>query len=326
MRVTHEDARLLEQAAAWDGPPPSATNIGGIAQEHGLDFATALLHEHLRCLPAHEEYLRAAAAGEFPLPDGVSVGIVPGAFHREHRHSGADGARVLAIARALGVPSEVIPTASFGTLAENAQTIRQWIADRRGSRIALVSLSKGGADVKHALSRAEWRDTFADVIAWVSLSGIVQGTPLIGWLQRRPLRWWAIKLALWWGGHARETLADLRHGAATPLARWCALPPHMRVVHVCGFPLQRHLAHPWAHRGYARLAPLGPNDGGGTLLADTLDYPGIVCPIWGADHYLSPPWDATPLLTAIVASALAPRHAIQSANQPSAPPASRSSA
>ena len=43
-------------------------------------------------------------------------------------------------------------------------------------------------------------------------------------------------------------------------------PAHVRVVHVCGFPLQRHLTHPWAARGYSRLSPLGPNDGGGILL------------------------------------------------------------
>ena len=167
---------------------------------------------------------------------------------------------------------------------------------------------------------------FDSVAAWVSLSGMVQGTPLVEWLRTRRLRWWIVRLMLWWRGHSRQTLEDLRHGPGAPLSAWPALPAHLDVVHVCGFPLRRHLAHPWAPRAYERLAPLGPNDGGGILLADTLTLPGIVCPVWGADHYLAPRWDALPLLKGIIAAALAPRHASQSASQPSNAPAARSSA
>jgi hypothetical protein len=233
---------------------------------------------------------------------------------------------VVAIARELGITAEVIPTLSFGTLKQNARNIHQWLKATRSQRIGLVSLSKGGADVKHALSWPEAAENFANVSAWVSFSGTVQGTPLVEWLRRRTLRWWAVRLLLWWRRHPWETLEDLRHGPGTPLACWPALPAHLRVVHVCAFPLRRHLAHPWAARGYERLAELGPNDGGGNLLTDVLDFPDIVCPVWGADHYLAPSWDLGPLLTGIIAAALTPRQASESATQPSAPPAIKSSA
>jgi len=97
----------------------------------------------------------------------------------------------------------------------------------------------------------------------------------------------------------------LRHGTGTTLSTWPSLPVHLRIVHVCGFPLRRHLTHPWAPRAYERLAGLGPNDGGGLLLADCARWPGILCPVWGADHYLAPNWDSQPLVTGIVAAALA---------------------
>lgn len=326
MNLTEEDARLLARADEWDGPEPTVASVGSIALEQGLDFVTALLFRHLSERQANAEFLDSAQTERFRPPNDVVLGIVPGAFFREHGHTGADGARVLSIAQDLGIAAELVPVASFGTLAENARTLHQWIAARRGSRIALVSLSKGGADVKHALSLPGARELFADVSAWVSLSGMMLGTPLIEWLRRRSIRWRVIRLMLWLRGHSRDTLDDLRHGPSAPLGFWPALPAHMRVVHVCGFPLERHLVHRWASRAYARLAPLGPNDGGGNLLADVLGYPGIVCPVWGADHYLSPRWDAEPLLAGIIAAALDPRHESQSAHQPSAPPASRSSA
>ena len=86
-------------------------------------------------------------------------------------------------------------------------------------------------------------------------------------------------------------LDELRHDSSGPLRDAPPLPPHLRAIHVLGFPTRRWLCHPWAPNGHARLAALGPNDGGGILLADALRLPGEVLPVWGADHYLNPTWD-----------------------------------
>ncbi len=266
-----------------------------------LDNATAQLYERIASIPENATFLKTAR--EFEQCASIQadiIGVVPGAFYREHRESGADGARIFDIARRLGCEAERIPVAGFGRLDENAATIAEWLAVHRGRRVALISLSKGGADVKRALALYPY--AFSNVTAWVSLSGIVSGTPLIAWLRNHPLRWWAVRLLLWWRGHSGKALEDLRYDAG---AAWPAVPPTLRIVHVVGFPLERDLAHPWAPRAYERLAPLGPNDGGGILLADCEKLPGTVCPILGADHYLSPSWDVIPLLTGIIAAAVA---------------------
>ena len=285
-----------------------------------LDAETAQLYERIVSLPENAAFL--SAAREFEQCASIHadiIGVVPGAFHREHRDSGADGARIFDIARKVGCEAELIPVASFGRLDENAAAIVDWLAAHRGKRVALISLSKGGADVKRALALRP--ESFSNVAAWVSLSGIVNGTPLIAWLRNRPLRWWAVRLLLWWRGHSGKTLEDLRYDAG---GAWPAVPPTLHIVHVVGFPLERDLAHPWAPRAYQRLAPLGPNDGGGILLADCEKLPGTVRPILGADHYLMPSWDILSLLTGIVATALAPHQASQCANHPVNAPATRS--
>jgi hypothetical protein len=330
MTKTEEDARLLARAAEWGGVEGAldAERVGKVFRSEGLGFATALLYEQLLKREENARFLRCAQAGDTATKINADlIGVVPGAFHREHRHTGADGARILRIAEELGCAAEVIPTGSFGTFEENARAIGAWLATHRGRRIALLSLSKGSADLKYALAQPGPAAAFADVMTWVSLSGMVQGTPLVAWLRQRWLRWWSMRLLLWWRGHSGRALLELSHGSGTVLAGWPALPPHLRVVHVYGFPLVRHLAHEWAPKGYARVAPLGPNDGGGILLADLLELPGIVCPIWGADHYLDPAWDVLPLLRGIVSSAIAgdaPRHASQSASAPSTAPTARS--
>ena len=140
-----------------------------------MDFATALLHERILRVPENAEFFSTARdVQQTAKLDADLIGIVPGAFHREHRDTGADGARVLAIAREFGCEAMLISTASFGTLDENARVILDWLAAHRGRRIALVSLSKGGTDVKRALSLPGADAAFSSVAAWVSLSGIVR--------------------------------------------------------------------------------------------------------------------------------------------------------
>ena len=323
-------------AAAWwadeqkEFADLTPTLLADIARSRGMEFATAVFHEAALRVGKNAELLSGIEAVDARLierPDLIAV--VPGAFHREHPDSGADGRRVVAIAREIGCPAVVIPVPGFGRIEDNARLISSWLNSRREQRITLVSLSKGGSDVKRALALADAKRAFTHVQLWVSFSGIVQGTPLIAWLRARPLRWWSVRLLLWLRRHPHGTLADLQHEPGSPLAKWPSVPEHLRIVHICGVPLRQHLQHRWAPRAYDRLAPLGPNDGGGVLLGALSNVPGIICPIWGADHYLQPSWNATPLLRDIVVAALTPvgrRKAIRSTSASTAAPAIRSAA
>ena len=326
---TTEDEALLARAEAWagsDNDVPDTAALDEIARREGLEFATAVWYSRVIRAPANAAFLKSAGAAMDSRPPAPElIGIVPGAFHREHRGTGADGARIVRVARSLGCAAEVIPLPGFGRLADNARVIREWLAARRGRRVTLVSLSKGGADVRAALASPDAAEVFAGVCAWVSLSGIVRGTALVEWLRARPLRWWAVRAHLWWRGHPRGALDELARRSEASIAPWPALPPGLRVVHVYGVPLERHLAHPWAGKAHRRLSGLGPNDGGGVLLGDVGHLPGVVCPVWGADHYLAPAWGIEPLLGGILTAAATSLQASRSASAPSTAPATRSS-
>jgi hypothetical protein len=304
-----EDLELLDRARKWCPDVAlsslSATKLGEISKVSGLDFATAVLYDRVSRTPANVEFarrLRASVADTARKTD--LVGIVPGAFYRQHKHTGADGKRVVEIARKFGLAAELLPVKSFGALTDNAQIIAKWLTSRQSRPVILVSLSKGSSDVKRALLRPDTKHLFENVHAWISFSGIVQGTPLVGWLKSQPLRYFGVRLLLRLQGHLPSTLDELRWGEGAPLSNWPALPQKMRVVHVFGLPTARHLRHPWALRGYERLRHFGPNDGGGVLLGDLAQLPGIICPVWGADHYLSPVWDISSLLQSIVLAAV----------------------
>lgn len=307
--VTSEDRCLLARAAAWDPAETfadlSVEKLSAITASCGLEFATAILHDRA-CREPRNAAFRAQVfiAPQIAGPLTEIIGIVPGAFHGQHKHTGADGVRIASIVQGLASQVEILPVQSFGPLEENARIILDWLDARRGRRISLTSLSKGGADLKRALASPRAAEAFASVATWVNFSGIVEGTPLVAWLRDRPLRSAALGLLMRFQGNRSTVIDELRRSPSGPLAHWPPLPARLRIVHVNGCPLERHLRHKWAPRGYARLAPLGPNDGGGILLGDLPKLPGLIYPVWGADHYLQPSWDVTPLLRAIVITAL----------------------
>jgi hypothetical protein len=261
-----------------------------------VDAATERLYRQVLESPLHGPFVRRVDAlrAEPALPswsrDAV-LAVVPGASYRENPDSGADGRLVREEAERMGCPTVLAPLDTTGTLERNARILRAWLAAWTGGPLILVSLSKGGADVKAALSDP----VFRKVVAWVNLCGPLNGTPMADWLlSAHPLAV-AVRLYHRLRGQSPAFLEDLRYPAKSPLR----LPEHLRLISVVGFPLRRHLTRRVSRRCHARLAPLGPNDGA-LVLADVCALPGLLYPVWGADHYLQPEGGAGVLVRAIL--------------------------
>jgi hypothetical protein len=305
-----EDRALLERARAFrdsrGSPDVTAVTVSDLTRGDGVDWATAVLYDYLRARSKNARLIE-AVKGAGPMRNSARatrIVIVPGAFHAQYAHTGADGGRVRELAAELGWACETVPVPSLGSMRANGESIVRFL--QRGATAAqstvIVSLSKGAADVRMALAHPAAAAAFAGVVGWVSLSGMVHGTPLVAWLRARPLRCLGVRVLLRLRGQRFAAIDELRHDGGE-LQAPLNIPPHVRAIHVLGFPLSRHLSNDWAHRGYQRLSPLGPNDGGGILLSDSLRLPGEVFPVWGVDHYLQPQWDLRPLLLRILSAA-----------------------
>jgi hypothetical protein len=307
MPLKADEKVLLERAASWPEYAswmeltPETLQLLAIALGH--DFAVALLYDRLRCSRKHGAFIREM---EVPRTEGpwtrspATLAIVPGAFYRERPETGADGRRLFTIAARLGCRAKLIPVAGFGSPSENARTLADWLTARPEEEFVLVSLSKGSLDVRTALTGPGGHRVFRNVIAWVSLSGMFQGTELVASLRRHRLRTLLVRGCCWWRGYPFATLADLARRSRSGCDEQAQMPKHLQIVHVLGFPLRRHLSSPLARRAFARLAPLGPNDGGGNLLGDATGWPGLIYPVWGSDHYLRPRWDIEGLLARLL--------------------------
>jgi hypothetical protein len=283
------DRPLLERAAAYpachstDELTPAA--LQQISERDGIDFATAVLYDRVLRRDSTRDLLALLNRDKTqPSPrKNLRIGVVPGAFYKEYAVTGADGQRVLDAAAKQGLRAERIPLHSFGSLADNARILCDWLTQHSDDEIVLVSLSKGGTDLQHALGLPEAAALFHKVALWINVSGIVQGTALANWLLGQTFRSLCVRVFAWWRGYPFHVLHQIRRAEKVDDATW---PRHLRIVHLIGFPMRRHLHNPWAERAHRRLEPWGPNDGGGILLADAVRWPGTLIPLWGADHYL----------------------------------------
>ena len=283
---------LLRQAASWlecsANRALDVERLRGLTEERDVDFATAVLYQALRASPRHGPFIAQVDGLEVgPASAGVEVVIVPGAFYREAPDSGADGRLIRETAGRLGFATAMVPLLSFGRVRANADLLADWLRQDGGRDRILVTHSKSALEMRALLARPDASELLRRVVAWVDLVGLFHGTPLVGWLRARRIRWPLTRLLLWWQGHAVAALDDIDRAACPPWPGALARVPHLKVIHVVGLPLRRHLALPLSRRGHRRLTPLGPNDST-ILLGDVLTFPGLIYPVWGADHFLRP--------------------------------------
>lgn len=314
--VETRDAELLKAASAFylASELDRRTNqelrqaVRSANSQRGTDFATALLYTHFAQRLKQSPLTKVEPRGASYIPKvSPKIAIVPGAFYREHPTTGGDGRAVIKVAAQNGWQCETIPTESVGKLKTNAAIIGDYL-ERSREQVILVSLSKGTSDMIAALIQ---RHELAEkLVAWISLSGILAGTPMADWLlDRRRLRpaYWYMQ---WKHASDMQAVRDLRtndngrargDGVLPLLNQNDSAPPWADIptFHIAGFPLRRHLSGLRARLWHRRLSRDGPNDSV-VMLESLLDAHGTVIPVWGADHYLKSSWDSDRAVATIV--------------------------
>ncbi len=248
--------------------------------------AQALFRDALARLRMLDEAGLRACVSAFELP---TVLFAPGWFYRSQRGTGADFARQRALLGRLGVENGLIPVVENGTVEQNAQIIAQYLRQFDAARrpVILVSVSKGGPEVAHALGAVLQANETAAVKAWVNVGGVLKGAPLADWAGVWP-RSWLTRLYYWWQGlDPADSIASL--GTARSAARFARekIPEHILILNFVGIPLSGEIS-PGAEFGYLRTRPAGPNDGLAPIVDEIADG-GLTIVQVGLDHYYRDP-------------------------------------
>jgi hypothetical protein len=308
VRAGADEAALLKNARDWleystleSLPAKAVTELSG---RGGVDFATALLFDRFLKSARHGDFIRQVdALRKSSSPPtalaNTKVVIVPGALYVERPDLGGDGRLVRNVAKQFGYETDLIPLASFGGVTTNARLIREWIRQHSSERMILVSLSKGSADLKLALAAPDADELFRNVVAWVNVCGPLNGTRMANWILDNPLRRWFFQAKCRWQKRDFALVTELRHSVDAPLAQGFQPPATMKMLSLVGFPLRRHMTTRHSRFCHRTLSVWGPNDGT-IALADLIGWPGVIYPVWGADHYFKPEELACELIDALL--------------------------
>lgn len=278
---------------------PSREVLAGIARDYSTDVATLLLLEVLSARAevrtlrhryeaelAHVRRVGLSAARP-DTPADLLVLMVPGWFYETHGdETNADYAIQRRLLERWGIAHRLVPIDENGSVEVNARTVAAAIREAsQRHRILLVSASKSAGEVALALGRELAPQETGAVIGWLSLVGVVQGSPLADRVLEPDLCWFT-ELSLGLEGFDLDGAMSMRTTQRRPEFEGLAFPAHVRTLVFMAVPLSGHITDRGAF-GYARMRVHGPNDGL-TLLADELIPGAVPLLVPGMDHFLGP--------------------------------------
>jgi hypothetical protein len=221
------------------------------------------------------------------VPDDLLILLVPGWFYLANgEETNADYHIQRRLYERWGVRHTLVEIAENGTVENNASIVADAIRQARSSRVFVVSASKSGAEVALALGRNLAPEDSERVVGWLSIGGVVRGSPLADRVLEPDLCWF-VELKLGADGFDLRGLESMQTEPSREAFDALHFPRHIRVVSYVPVPLSGNISERGSF-GYHRMRNVGPNDGL-TLLADEL-VPGattILAP--GVDHFLGLP-------------------------------------
>lgn len=289
-------ARAAEEVVRFGGCMPDRPQLQTLVETHGVELATAVFYQGILESTTHGPFVKAVDAEKvapLPTPSRLHLLLVPALYYQELPQYGGDGQAIASIARACGLQVTIAPLLSKGSLSDNAAILWETLCGMAGDDVLLLSLSVGGGEVRIMLDEHAGAPQLARLRGWVNVCGLVRGIPLATRVLRNPLR----RLHTMTVCKAIGLDFALVRELDPDHAYWqgaMALPPTLRVVNLIGVPLHSHVQQRSLFKRYSWMQKLGPNDGM-ALLTDLLVEPGLIYPLWGADHYFRTP-QVSPLL------------------------------
>jgi hypothetical protein len=215
---------------------------------------------------------------------GHHVVFIPGLAYKEDTTTGADFACQRRLFSAFDISNELIETKEWGLSEDNTQIVadRIKVLSRNYNKIMLVSASKGSLETAVALGKILTPEETRSVTSWISVGGILRGSPIADNYLSTPKCWFA-EMMLWMKGNKIDLVQDMSYKKRSEDFKSFVFPDHLRIIHFVGAPLSTEISKEIKGR-YCSMKELRPNDGI-TPIADEITENGIVISELGLDHY-----------------------------------------
>jgi hypothetical protein len=282
--------------------PSDREALRQLTQRFSTDFATIHFVARLYDMPANRraqdtfhaflsQLTTVPTTPAAPFPEASTsylFAFVPGYAYKKDPTTGADFARQRHVMMQAGFHTLLIETDELGSVEQNAAIIADVLLRLREQpyKVILVSASKGGPEVALALGERLPAATLGHVRAWISVGGLLRGSPYADrWLQWP--KCWLARLVFVVQGLQPSVIRNLSTAVRSAAFARLSFPTHILTLQYVGVPLSGHIS-PSTRGRYSALQPVGPNDGL-TLLADELVPGGMAVTDVGLDHYYRDP-------------------------------------
>ena len=272
----------------------NTNTLAEISRKYSMDVATLYYVQKLNQVDRNrksqdlyfkyfEMQLNATQIGLTELKKNLIV-FVPGLAYKEDATTGADFSTQRKLLNSFGISHELVETGEWSLTEENALIIAERLRqlNKQQRSIILVSASKGSLETAIALGSILKPEETTTIKSWISVGGILRGSPIADRYLTAPYSWMA-EFVLWIKGKRIDIVKDLSYKKRKLSFEELKFSDHIKIIHLVAAPLSTNVDK--AVRGrFKFMQKLGPNDGM-TPLADEVTSNGIVIFEIGLDHY-----------------------------------------
>jgi hypothetical protein len=262
------DAKLDSLHKQFETSQPQRDDLKRIAKEFSVDLAALFwAHEVLRdevnttVQKIFIDNLEAVRKGatDVQTQDYVLI-LAPGLDYKENGHlTGADLKTQVELFRKMGVRVQFVEVPPLGTVEECATVIAAAIRNNLDKKIILSGASSAGPAIHLALAKHISPKESEHIVAWLNLGGVVNGSPVIDWMDSG-LTYPIWRILLWVKGWNPETFRSLRADISRERASKLKIPGHIKVINYIGLSLSGNISK-FAEDKYCIMRSEGPNDG-----------------------------------------------------------------
>lgn len=255
---------------------PTREQLRKISEEFSVDFAALFFAHRLMQEEGNEQLQRdflrnldRVRAGSIAYPrKDILIMLVPGYDYKDNGHlTGADLRKPRALIEAAGYEVDFVDIDPLGSVEENAAYLKSRLLARRGRKVALAGPSSAGPAIHLALGKLLTTDESKDVLAWLNLGGILQGSPLLDQFDRG-LKGWLFAAILWLKNWKKHSFESMQAGVSRIRFKSLNVPEHVVIYNYVGLSLSGDISR-FGRDKYSMMKVDGPNDGL-TLLPDII--------------------------------------------------------
>jgi len=291
------DQRIDDVYRQYSAAFPDRADLVQISSQFSNDFAALFLADRLwqdqqnrEVQKVFQHYLSMPEELLYEPPPSMEdyvILLVPGWNYVNNGHiTGSDFAAPMRLLERLEVENELLLVPSNGSVMQSASVIAESILEHSAAnkKIIVVGASAAGPAIHYTLGKLLDHDQLGDVVAWLNLGGILQGSPLVDYFQEWPQKM-VLNIALALYGWDNEEIMSMSAAQSRERVKSLNLPPDIIVINYMGLSLTGSLSSLSTYK-YPLIADQGPNDGM-TPLIDIIAPGGMTLVAIGSDHYFA---------------------------------------